>query len=122
MGKIYTGYFAGWRAWPTGALAIGVTRFKPDYWTGINLDKLAPSAELLRQYRNNYIDEYMFKNIYLSELNNRGLTPNFVRQSLKEAAGERDIILCCYEKPNEFCHRHILNEWLGGDGEIGEVQ
>ena len=26
--------------------------------------------------------------------------------------GESDICLVCYEKPCDFCHRHIVSDWL----------
>ena len=25
---------------------------------------------------------------------------------------EHDCVLLCYEKPGDFCHRHILANWL----------
>ena len=112
MGKIYTSYFANWRNFPADAVPIGITRFKPDYWEHPNLESLAPSAELLRQYRNNYIDEYMFKQIYIQELKDKGFTPEYLRTSLMLTVDGKDVILCCYEKSGEFCHRHILAEWL----------
>ena len=114
MGKIYTGYFAGIRNYPSGVLIIGITRFKPEYFKGINLESLAPSANLLRQYKNKEIDNFIFKQKYIQEIEDRGFVAKSVRQILEEIAGNRDIILCCYEKPSEFCHRHILAEWLGG--------
>ena len=24
----------------------------------------------------------------------------------------QDVALCCYEKPGDFCHRHILAKWI----------
>lgn len=111
---IYTSYFASWRNFPEGSLEVGVTRFAPK-GLQINLPALAPSESLLRQWRSHEIDEFMFKHKYITELKDRGLTPNGVRALLSEFLDKRDIILCCYEKPNEFCHRHILAEWLGED-------
>ena len=32
-----------------------------------------------------------------------------------------DIVLVCYEKKGDFCHRHILTEWLGSDYNIEEL-
>ena len=26
------------------------------------------------------------------------------------------IVLLCYEKPDEFCHRHLVSEWLTKNG------
>ena len=116
MNKIYTSYFANWRNFPEGSLKIGVTRFPPAYWEDeINLAVLAPSEDLLRRYKNRQIDEYVFKTIYLTELADRGLASKTVRDLLMSVAKKRDIVLCCYEKPEEFCHRHILAEWLGED-------
>lgn len=59
----------------------------------------------------------MFAVEYRNQLNDRGLTPYVVRTILEAVAKDRDIVLCCYEKPDEFCHRHILAEWLGKDVE-----
>lgn len=113
--KIYTSYFANWRNFPAEAFAVGITRFKPSYWQEINLEILAPSENLLRDYRNKNIDDYMFKMRYLSELRERGLTPEIVREGLYNYSKGFDVVLCCYEKPKDFCHRHILAEWLGED-------
>ena len=27
-------------------------------------------------------------------------------------SGGKDVALCCYEKPGDFCHRHILAKWI----------
>ena len=27
-------------------------------------------------------------------------------------SGGKDDALCCYEKPGDFCHRHILAKWI----------
>jgi len=39
------------------------------------------------------------------ELNN--LVPNI---------NGKDIALICYEKPSDFCHRHLVAEWLKQNG------
>lgn len=28
----------------------------------------------------------------------------------------KDIALICYEKPSDFCHRHLVAEWLNQNG------
>lgn len=117
--KIYTSYFANYRNFPDNALALGITRFPPNYWDGINIANFAPSEKLLRQYRNKDIDEFMFKNLYLEEINSKYSREDVLNIfDLLSTGGKFDIILCCYEKPNEFCHRHILAEWLGDVKEL----
>lgn len=109
---IYTSYFANWRNFPRDSLIIGVTRFPPSN-IEFNIDKLAPSANLLRRYQNKEIDEYVFEVEYKRELRESGLTPDKVKEMLNKISYNKDIILCCYEKTGEFCHRHILAKWLG---------
>ena len=109
--KIYTSYFGNWRNFPEGSLEIAVTRFPPK-GVVLNLRALAPSEDLLRQWKNKEIDEFVFKHKYITELEDRGLTPNGVKELFAGITEKRDIILCCYERPDEFCHRHILAEWL----------
>ena len=112
---IYTTYFGNYRKFPNDALPLGVTRFKPSYWEYPNIENLAPSENLLRQFKDKTIDEYVFGQKYLNELSERGLTPHGVRSILESVANGRDILLCCYERPGEFCHRHLLANWLGND-------
>ena len=28
----------------------------------------------------------------------------------------KNIALICYEKPSDFCHRHLVAEWLNDNG------
>ena len=118
MGKIYTSYFAKWREFPSGSLAFGITRFPPMYFTGINIANLAPSSNLLYNLKNHQIDEFVFKQKYIQELEDKGLTSKGVRRLFEDIAADHDLILCCYEQTGEFCHRHILAEWLGDVEEL----
>ena len=35
-----------------------------------------------------------------------------VVKQIEELSGGSDVALCCYEKPGDFCHRHILAKWI----------
>ena len=35
---------------------------------------------------------------------------------LISAAKDKDIILLCYERPSEFCHRQLVREWFNNNG------
>lgn len=50
--KIYTSYFANWRNFPKEAKVLGITRFPPKGGKFDNEPSLAPSEELLREYKN----------------------------------------------------------------------
>lgn len=77
--KIYTSYFGNWRNFPKNSLAVAITRFPPKSWQNLVLEFLAPSADLLMDYKNHHIDEFMFKVRYLDELKDRNLTPQYVK-------------------------------------------
>jgi len=49
------------------------------------------------------------------------LTQEKVKYFFETLGGDRDIILCCYEKPGEFCHRHVLANWLADKIEVKEL-
>ncbi len=106
---IYTSYFGNYKNFPEDSYVIGVARHPPpDVENWVNL---APSAELLQQYKSKKIDEFIFKLKYLSEL--RVLNRKEYRDYLHDLENRyKNIILCCYEKKEDFCHRHILAEWL----------
>ena len=59
---------------------------------------------------------------YIQELHDRGLTQEKVKYFFETLGGDRDIILCCYEKPGEFCHRHVLANWLAGTLTVTELK
>ena len=108
---IYTSYFANRYKFPQNAKIISIARYAPIYFKGTCWDVLAPSKELLYQYKYSGIDEEEYTNQYLKELQQRN--KEAVRQALWQLEDQYgNVILCCYEKKNNFCHRHILAEWL----------
>ena len=47
------------------------------------------------------------------EVNNYVKAMNIVLEELQGLANGYDsIALVCYELPNEFCHRHLISQWL----------
>lgn len=69
MAHVYTSYFAHYKKFPKDAVRISIARFPPPKWDGASIPDLAPSEELLKEYKNNYIDKYMFEIKYYEELN-----------------------------------------------------
>ena len=106
---IYTSYFSNYRNFPEDSYVIGVTRMPPADIE--NCADLAPSAALLRQYKNKEIDEFIFSIKYLEELQQLDKEKYVIYlRNLEQIY--KNIILCCYEKTGDFCHRHILADWL----------
>ena len=108
---IYTSYFANYRKFPPGARIMRISRYAHPRLNSIDLSILAPSAGLLREYKNKLVDEDEYTRKYLEEL--RQLDKEAVKRKLWQLEEQYgDIVLCCYEKKGSFCHRHILADWL----------
>lgn len=66
--------------------------------------KLAPRYDMLKMDRQAYAIE--FEKIL------RGLDPVKVYAHLSDLSQGKDIVLLCYEKDRNECHRKIVGEWL----------
>ena len=63
-------------------------------------------------------DSYIkcFNEQVLNKLNATDVVLDFSRLSYGFNIGENDIGLICYEKPSDFCHRHLVADWLNKNG------
>lgn len=106
--RIYTGYFAKIKKYEEAGLTpISIARWTPSWFKGECCLELSPQATLLSDYKSGTVSEAEFEERYTKTLSSMD-----VLASVEKAAGGRDIILCCFEKPDAFCHRHILSRHL----------
>ena len=103
---IYTSYFSMMK-WLNKEKCISISRFTPAKIDIRKFDLLAPSEELLKHFKqfhdiDYYINQY---NAYLNRAN-----PKKVYDYLDGS------ILLCYEKPSDFCHRHLVRKWFNDAG------
>ena len=47
----------------------------------------------------------LYRQTVLNQINIKDVLETFNKQN-------KDIYLICYEKPTDFCHRHLIAEWL----------
>lgn len=40
-----------------------------------------------------------------------------IMRELSELSEGKDVALICYEKSSDFCHRHLVAEWLAQHGQ-----
>lgn len=108
--KIYTSYFANLKKIPKDIVPIAICVSLPTWWHGLSLKKLAPTYDILMNYRNNFDEKEYIKRFYSEVLDK--LDANKILDELKAMSNGKDIVLVCYESKDKFCHRHLVAEWL----------
>lgn len=98
---IYTSYFAKSGSNPA---AISIAGKTPDWFFGQRYSKLAPKAWFFKIYKETGDQEQYIQHYYEEVLSK--LNPADV---IKELDGK---IMCCYEKPTDFCHRFVVADWM----------
>lgn len=128
--KIYTSYYGLFRHFPQTAVPVSISVYSPDWFIGAQYSKLAPTPEILREWKaledkdlyiEAYNEEILSKLSQVSVVNDLMMLAReyhlneFIEEdaSLKE---DKDVILLCYEPIGEFCHRHLVAQWLQAAG------
>lgn len=105
--KIYTSYFAnGKKLGKAGITMIGIALYPPKWFYGVSLKTVSPTYSILHEdNRERYIER--FKKEVLSRVD-----PKEFLERVKQYSNGKDVALCCFEKPGDFCHRHLVADWL----------
>lgn len=111
---IYTTYFANLRHFPDTITPIAICGGMPNFFKGPAYKKLAPKHSFFKKWK-----ETCDNDQYIADYNSlilAFLDPAQTVSELKELADTEDIALVCYEKPSDFCHRHLVADWLNANG------
>lgn len=101
---LYTSYY---QKHGNSPLAVSISLFYPSFFRRRWYPDLAPTWEMIQQIKNGQIDQYQYTKRYMILLKERNLDPFKVVNDLED-----NSILLCYEKPSDFCHRHIVAHWI----------
>ncbi len=107
---IFTSYFGNIRKLnEAGVIPIGISLGRNKYVPCQYIPYLAPLKYMLDDKWTD--EEYikMYREDVLSKVNLDTLREDIRRLSEN---GTKDVALLCYEKPEDFCHRHIFAEWM----------
>ena len=107
--NIFTSYFSKASKLDSSRfLVVSISRYNPKGFSGFSFNEFAPSSSLLHDYKQGLCQrEYIRR--YRRELSHLGeLRDSFLK--LSRVAHGRDIVLCCYEREESFCHRHVLSD------------
>lgn len=115
---IWTGYYAQMKKYKQADLVpVSIAYLTPVWYEGETCFELAPSRKLLKGYKageitqKEYIKQYkdFLKTVKWGEVIEKLFT-------ISDHHDGKDLVLCCYEKPSDFCHRHLLAEYLTDHG------
>lgn len=113
---IYTSYFAKINKLPDTIVPVSISAKTPSGYKGLQYKQLAPKYDFFMQWKQTHDNDY-----YIKCFNEQVLSPLTAEQVLKEISAlvgdlNKEVCLVCYEKPEDFCHRHLVAEWLTKNG------
>ncbi|WP_395546859.1 MULTISPECIES: hypothetical protein [unclassified Lacrimispora] len=125
---IYTSYFAKLKSLPDNVVPISICGKAPAWYSGLQYKKLAPKYGFFMEWKENHNNEYYIR-CYKEQVTDK-LNPKFVVEELDnlflssvlgidckiDSMVVPHIALICYEKPADFCHRHLVADWLNQNG------
>jgi len=85
--------------------AVAISGWPPDRWDKRRCPKLAPKKWIYDNYTTNK-DSVLYSKHYGIEVLS-DIDPIMLSRWLGDEA-----ILCCYEPPELFCHRKLVQEWF----------
>lgn len=125
---IYTSYFAKLKSLPNNIVPVSICGKAPDWYKGLQYKKLAPKYDFFMEWKENHDNDYYikcFNEQVLDKLDRLDvvtelyqLLPTEIKESLEIVNcvpwenPSVHIALICYEKPSDFCHRHLVSDWL----------
>ena len=108
--KIYTSYFANLKNLEKDDIVpIGICCYPPKWFKGPNLRAIAPSPDILEKCKSSHAE---YEKRYRTEVLSLFKDANILLERISFMSCGKDAALCCYEKPSDFCHRHIVAKWL----------
>ena len=94
----------------TEVIPISICGKAPDDYKGLQYRKLAPKWSFFKEWKENHDNDFYIRNFnsfVLEKMNQED-----VWNELCKISEGKPFALICYEKPDEFCHRHLVAEWL----------
>lgn len=115
---IYTGYFAKMKKYKeAGLVPVSIAWGTPVWYEGETCFEVAPTYKILKGYKDGTISEQEYEKLYLQHLSSVDWTAVINKlYDISDKYDGKDLVLCCYEKSLDFCHRHILSDFLNNHG------
>lgn len=134
---IYTSYFGKVKKIPEYMVPVSIAASTPKWFVnsgGKAFHTLAPRFSLVMDYKNKEIDTSEYTEKYskqLADLDPKEIVDEltdifkFAHEGLPTGVSvasnpDASVVLLCYEKPEDFCHRKLVADWLTENGFLCE--
>lgn len=108
--RIYTSYYAKSKKLPDNLVRISIAGKAPMGYSGLEYKRVAPKYGFFMEWKKTHDNNYYIEH-YNSEVLDT-LDASQVYSDLKKLSNGNDCVLLCYEKSGDFCHRHLVADWL----------
>lgn len=109
--NIFTSNFAKAKSLDSSKyLVVAISRYVPKGYSGARELRFAPSRRLLMSYKKGLSSELYTKAFYNELIDEENVYSVF--KDLSRLSQGRDIVLCCYEKAGDFCHRRLIADFV----------
>ena len=113
---MFTSYFANIENLPKDVIPVAISQKVPAFYKGLRYMKLAPKESILQEWKETH-DDIDYIGQYTTLILDKQIPSNAIFE-LEKLAGtsSEKICLLCYEKPKDFCHRHLVSDWFKRSG------
>ena len=95
--------------------AVGISVTAPKGFKGPVYKRLVPPADLVKRYKAGQVTPHQYFLEYRVQLD--ALDAESVYWDIYDLVGTgRTPTLCCWCKPGDFCHRHLVASWFRRHG------
>lgn len=119
---IYTSYFANVKNLPDDLYPIAICGRSPEGWNGPEYKRLAPKWEFFKVWKETHDNDYYIRE-FGEKVTGKLNADSIVAELMQLCPEGKEPCLICYEKPGDFCHRHLVADWLKDAGyEVTEFE
>lgn len=116
----YTSYYGNRQLNPDRHFLVRISNSAP---AGFHVDHVINEAipdwdTLIKPYKEGSLNEIDYTLKYKKQLSNKMFNILLELDDIKANAKDKDVVFLCYEKPSDFCHRHVFAQWLADQHEI----
>ena len=122
--EIFTSYYARTKNFYVNRWHfVQVSHTYPNWWPIegiIKLNEVVPPWYLVEGIKKGLLTEEYYTESYKNFLSQ--VDREAVLEKLYGLLKDKNVVLLCYERPTDFCHRHILASWLSPELEVKELE